>query len=369
MRRPFCDHHILAFLKQNETSTKPLDLLLSEYLRAHKSIGAHDRRTIGETLYGMTRWKSLIDYFCKPSEDQLTCFRNLDLRGCQNDPSIPEPIRFGVTPFLFNRLKDTYGLEKAKDLCNILNTPAPTTIRANLAKTTRDELIQIFPTGKPCEQAPAGIQFDKRLALFAMPEFKQGLFEVQDEGSQLVAGLVDVKPGQHVLDYCSGSGGKSLCFAPAMKGSGQIYLNDIRPHVLQEARKRMNRAGIQNYQWLNPKMHKKKMDWVLADVPCSGTGTLRRNPDAKWKIDSAMVERLIVEQRQIVKESLEYLKNDRYFVYATCSILPEENQNQVAYILEHFPLTLEKEISLLPKEGGMDGFFAAVFRKKESMVH
>lgn len=368
MRLPFCDHHITAFLKDFEKSNKPLDLALSEYLRAHKSIGAHDRRAIGEILYGMTRWKSLIDHFCYHSQDRLSCYRNLDLAHCQKDLSIPAPVRCAVPEFLYNRLKETYGQEKTEELCRILNAPAPTTIRANLSKTTREELLKIFPTGTPCKHAPAGIQFEQRMPLFASPEFKAGLFEVQDEGSQLIGQLVDAKPGQHVLDFCSGSGGKSLCFAPAMNGSGQIYLHDIRPWVLLEARKRMNRAGVQNFQWLNPKMHKKRMDWVLTDVPCSGTGTLRRNPDAKWKIDAPMIERLVADQREIVSAALEYLKPGGRFVYATCSILVEENQAQVAYFLKTHSLVLEKEISLMPVEGGMDGFFAAVFHKTNSLV-
>lgn len=368
MRLPFCDHHIIAFLKEFEKGSKPLDLSLSEYLRAHKSIGSHDRKTIGETLYGMARWKTLIDYFCSAKEDRLSCYRSLNIEECQKNLSIPEPIRCAVPDFLFKRLKETYGSEKTFELCRILNSPAPTTIRANLAKTTREDLLKIFPTGIPCQQAPAGIQFNQRMPLFAMPEFKAGLFEVQDEGSQLVAQLVDAKPGQHILDYCSGSGGKTLGFAPAMKGSGQIYLHDIRPWVLLEARKRMKRAGVQNFQWLNPKMHKKKMDWVLTDAPCSGTGTLRRNPDAKWKIDAPMIERLIEEQRAIVKEALAYLKPDGRLVYATCSILPEENQTQVAYFLKHHPLVLEKELSLMPVDGGTDGFFAAVFKKTNNMI-
>jgi 16S rRNA (cytosine(967)-C(5))-methyltransferase len=367
MRLPFCDHHISAFLESYTKSHKPLDLALSEYLRTHKSIGAHDRRTIAETLYGMVRWKSLIDYFCHTDHqgDRLSCYRNLSLDERRKDNSIPEPIRLGVNDFLYNRLYATYGHEKTRKICHTLNSPAPTTIRVNLLKTTREALLETLAqkfTLTPCAKSPTGIQFQKREPLFILPEFKAGFFEVQDEGSQLVAALVDVKPGEHVLDYCSGSGGKTLAFAPAMKGKGQIYLNDNRPWILIEARKRLNRAGIQNVQFVLPK---KKMDWVLADVPCSGTGTLRRNPDAKWKIDAPMIERLVQLQREIVKDALEHLKPDGKFVYATCSILPEENQAQVEYFLKTHQLELVGEpLSLLPEEGGMDGFFAAVLKKQ-----
>ena len=383
-RLPFCDHHIAAFLNGFAGGSQPLDQALGDYLRAHKSIGAHDRRAISETLFGMIRWKPLIEYFC-PSPlpiDQLAAFRSLSLENCFNNPSIPAHIRFGISQFLYQRFCKAFGAEKTRDLCRILNGPAPIAIRANLAKITRDDLlprlkerfqdqIQEFSVF-PCSLAPAGIQFDKRVPLFSITEFKEGLFEMQDEGSQLVAALVDVKPGDQVLDYCSGSGGKTLAFAPAMKGKGQIYLHDIRPSILLEAKKRLKRAGIQNGQFLPPghphlPFLKGKMDWVLADVPCSGTGVLRRNPDAKWKIDEAMMQRLIEEQRKIVAETIPYLKKEGRLVYATCSLLPEENQEQVDYFLAHHDLVLEKPpLSLLPQEGGADGFFAAVFRKKES---
>lgn len=366
MRHPFCDYHISAFLNAYEKGAKPLDLSFSEYLRAHKSIGAHDRRTIGETLFGMIRWKTLIDHFCPTTHtlDRLSCYRSLNLEECRQDLSIPEPVRLGVNDFLYNRLIAAYGLEKTRSLCQVLNGAAPTTIRANLLKTTREQLLKMWE-GKldlaPCQKAPAGIHFHKRTPLFTLPEFKAGLFEMQDEGSQLVADLVNAKPGDHVLDFCSGSGGKTLAFAPRMQGKGQIYLHDIRPWILLEARKRLNRAGVQNIQFLLPK---KKMDWVLADVPCSGTGTLRRNPDAKWKIDAPMMERLVQQQRDIVAAALEHLKPGGRLVYATCSLLPEENQAQVAYFLQNHPLQLEKELVLLPEEAGADGFFAAVLKKQ-----
>lgn len=368
MRLPFCDHHISAILDDSAKSAKPLDLLLSEYFRSHKSIGAHDRRTIGETLYGMVRWKTLIDH-CSRSEhslDRLSCFRNISLDLCRQDSSIPEPARLGINDFLYHRFCTCFGLEKTRELCHILNSPAPTTIRVNLLKTTPEDLLKLWE-GKfhcqRCAKAPAGIQFQKREPLFTLPEFKAGLFEVQDEGSQLVAALVEAKPGEHVLDYCSGSGGKTLAFAPSMQGKGQIYLYDNRPWILIEARKRLCRAGIQNAQFVLPK---KQVDWILTDVPCSGTGTLRRNPDAKWKIDDAMVKRLVQEQREIVKKALEYLKPGGQLVYATCSLLPEENESQVAYFLKTHPLVLTKEpLSLLPVDGGGDGFFAAVLKKQK----
>ena len=376
MRQTFCDHHISTFLARLEAnSAKPLDLALSEYLRQHKSIGANDRRQIGETLFGMARWKSLLDHLCPEGSSipqRLEMFKRTDWQRIENDPSIPEALRLGTTEFLFNKLVAAYGAEKAKELCKISLTPAPIAVRANTLKISRDDLLAKWE-GKfnvsPSPNTPCGILFSKREALFALPEFKEGLFEMQDEGSQLVSALIQAEPGNHVLDYCSGSGGKTLAFAPSMKGKGQVYLHDIRPQALIQAKQRLNRAGIQNVQFLPPGHAKLpelkgKMDWVLADVPCSGTGTLRRNPEMKWKIDQPLIERLIEEQRQIFAQALIYVKPGGRIVYATCSILPEENQAQTEFFQFHHGLTLEKEpLTILPSTGGMDGFYAAVYRK------
>lgn len=376
---PFRDHHLCAFLKEFETSRKPLDLALHDYFRSHKSLGSKDRRFIGETLYEMIRWKSLVDYLCPTSlpQEQLKCFRKLTFPDCLQNPRIPECIRMALPSFLYERLIQAYGKEMTRQLSLILNTAAPTTVRVNLLKTTREALFASWKEQYDislCESAPAGIHFWKREPLFSLPAFKEGLFEVQDEGSQLIAEQMRVKSGDQVLDYCSGSGGKTLAFAPRLTGKGQIYLHDIRPSVLVEAKKRLKRAGIQNAQCLAPnhpqlKALKEKMDWVLADVPCSGTGTLRRNPDSKWKIDEALVQRLVKQQKEIVEEALTYVKPGGYLLYSTCSILPEENQEQVEHFKKNLPLELTEEPTLLlPKEKGMDGFFYALFRKKTSLL-
>jgi 16S rRNA C967 or C1407 C5-methylase (RsmB/RsmF family) len=376
MRQTFCDHHISTFLARQEASPgKPLDLALSEYLRQHKSIGAHDRRQIGETLFGLARWKSLIDHLCPEGTSipgRLEAFKRINWRQTENDPSIPEAIRLGATPFLFEKLTQSYGADQARELCRIAQTPAPIAIRANALKTTREQLLakwegKFAATLSP--NTPHGILFSKREPLFALPEFREGLFEMQDEGSQLVASLIEAKSGDQILDYCSGSGGKTLAFAPPMGGKGQIYLHDVRPQALAQAKQRLNRAGIQNVQFLLPD-HKKlpqlkgRMDWVLADVPCSGTGTLRRNPEMKWKIDQPLIDRLVAEQREIFERALASVKPGGRIVYATCSIFPEENQAQAFYFQSRYQLTpVGEALTILPTEGGMDGFYACVFRK------
>jgi len=370
----FCNTHTIAFLKKWDTTRAPLDQSLSDYFRSHKSLGANDRRTIGEWVYTLVRWQSLFDILdtSKNFSKRLHLLQQKPIAEWTSEETFPLYSRLGLSPYLWEVFKNNYGTEKAYLIAEQSNTPGPICVRANLIKTTREELLRMWAGKFGVQSSPrtaTGILFSKREPLFSLPEFKQGFFEVQDEGSQLLAELIDVKPGDRVLDYCGGSGGKSLAFAPRMKGKGEIYLHDIRKSALIEAARRFRRAGVQNAQILatdHPSLPKLtgKMNWVLVDVPCSGTGTLRRNPDMKWKIDAEMVERLKEEQRTIFKQALRYVKPGGRIVYATCSILSEENESQVEFFLKEFPIILEKPpLKLLPEADGPDGFYGAVFIK------
>jgi len=370
---PFREHHILQILSMYGDQPLPMDLIISRYFRNHKAIGGQDRPVIADAVYGIIRWKGLLDFLCgeegKNWENRLDIFQKFSKEYHLERTDIPAYIRASFPETLFDKLVADYGEEKAFELCIASNEPAPTTIRANLLKTTREDLLkkwkevyQISAT----RESPLGITFHKKINFFNLPEFKAGFFEVQDEASQLVAALVKAEPGQHVLDYCAGSGGKTLAFAPGMQNKGQIYLHDIRDHILEECSKRLRRAGIQNCQvapYEAPKLKKlkKKMDWVLVDAPCSGTGTLRRNPDMKWKYTPEMVETLIGQQRTIFEKALSFLKPGGKIVYATCSILKDENERQVEHFMKTYGLQLEGvPFQSLPAPGRMDGFFGAI---------
>jgi len=370
MKISFRKYHLLRILDLFEESSYPIDLFLKNYFRSHKQIGSKDRKEICETLYPMIRFKGLIDYFSKKpftSEQRLETYLSLD--SLIASAKLPHHLKVSFPKDYFSIIEKNYGLEKALEICNISNTQAPTTVRVNTLKTTRDKLFSQWKKeysvylGKHSNQA---ISFGRKINFFGLPEFKEGLFEIQDEGSQLIGDLVEAKPKDHVLDYCSGSGGKTLCFAPKMEGKGQIYLHDIRTKVLIEAKKRLKRAGIQNAQILEPnkkiKRYHGKMDWVLTDVPCSGSGTLRRNPDMKWRFSPQMVDNLVIEQRDIFAKALKFVKSKGFIVYATCSLFPEENEQQIKYFLNNHPLKLCKMTSWLPEKHGMDGFFGAVFQ-------
>ena len=380
MSKYFRDFHLMRLLKGFSTQGLPLDLFIRNYIKANKSIGSHDRRFLAETIYTIFRWLGLIDYLCGKKhswEERYEIFKTLDTTTAHKNPALPPHVAVSFPKGLYDLIKSGLGEAKTKEFCLISNTQAPTTLRINPLKTDRQSLMNLWEGTyevRACTQSPLGIIFKKRENFFGMDEFKQGLFEMQDEGSQLVAFLVDAQPGQQVLDFCSGSGGKTLAFAQRLDSTGQIYLHDIRPHSLVEAKKRLKRAGIQNAQILQHDDKKKKtlkntMDWVLVDAPCTGSGTLRRNPDMKWRFDPQTIVKIQEEQRVIFAEALEFVTPGGKIVYATCSILPHENTDQMTHFLHNHSIKLVgSPLEISPTIDGMDGFFGAVFEKDTNMA-
>lgn len=373
---PFRDYHLLAILRLHQEGALPLDLLTGDYFRSHPAIGSKDRAYISDTLYGIIRWNALLESHCVSSptwEEKLTLYQTHPIAHLQSKEGLPPCIRVSCPEELFDLLKAAYGEDRALKLCADSNTQAPITIRVNPLKITRERLLAKWKelySVSPTLVSPDGMRFDQKIHFFSLPEFREGLFEVQDEGSQLLAGLVQVKPGELVLDYCAGSGGKTLAFAPRMEHKGQIFLHDVRPRALQEAKKRLRRAGIQNCQLLLPDSRqieklKKKMDWVLVDAPCSGTGTLRRNPDMKWRFSKERLARLMGQQRMIFEKALSFLQPNGRIVYGTCSLLAEENEQQVDHFIRTYSLEIEgSPLTTELVEGGMDGFFGVILKKK-----
>jgi len=376
-KKPFREHHLLQLLDQySGRRTLPIDCCIADYFRANKALGSKDRGAIAEAAYGMLRWKGLLEYLSPHHKGDWEVlynqYNNVNIGEKLNDPSIPLHIRFSCPYMLFDLLVQSYGKERACELTLNSNEQAPATVRVNTLKITREQLLKRWAGEfdvSPCKISPNGIVFNTKVNFFSIKEFKEGFFEVQDEGSQLLAALIEAKPGDQIMDYCAGSGGKSLAIAPPLQGKGQLFLHDIRLHALQEARGRLKRAGIQNAQVIpdqSPALKglKKKIDWVLVDAPCSGTGTLRRNPDMKWRFDEETIPKLVGQQRMIFEKALSYLKPGGYIVYATCSLLKQENQEQVAHFEKTYGLqTVRPIFQSWPAPGGMDGFFGAVLQK------
>jgi 16S rRNA (cytosine967-C5)-methyltransferase len=374
MQLPFRKYHSLHLLEDALTFNYPVDWTIYRYFRQHKALGSKDRAEISQTIYTFIKWLDLINFLLPDAdlEEKLFFMDDFSPEKYQGDPDIPVEKQVSCPKELFDSLVKSLGEEQAKKVALCCNTQAPTTIRTNNKKISRDDLmvmIQEHVNVSPCKHSPQGIELERRAALFSLPAFKKGFFEMQDEGSQLLSYLVEPKAGDLILDFCSGSGGKSLAFAPLTEGKGQIFLHDIRERALVEAKVRFKRAGVQNVQFLHSsspslKKLKKKCEWVFVDAPCSGTGTLRRNPDMKYRFDQKMLEELQGKQRNIFEKALSFVKPGGKIIYATCSILKEENEDQAAFFLEHLPVTKVKDsFQSLPKEGEMDGFFGIIFQK------
>lgn len=370
----FRQFHFCQILESYEKQSFPLDRFLRNYFHAHRSIGSHDRKEIQDRVYCYLHWQGLIDYLLPKPITWESRIEKLIRNFCPDDyahnESIPLHNRLSFPKAYFDQLCKSFSLDEVKEICRISNEKAPITIRANLLKISRDKLFEKFAARfkvKKTKFSLEGIQFEQPINFFSQKEFIQGLFEVQDEGSQLIASFIDAKPKDQILDYCAASGGKTLALAPKLKKTGQLYLFDIRQSVELNAKKRLRRAGVENAQWVkkeNLHLLKSKMDWVLADVPCSGSGTLRRNPDLKWRFNFSTLEALLEKQREIFKEALVFVKGGKKIVYSTCSLFKEENQDQVEFFLKNFPVKLyEKEHFWLPQSQGRDGFFCAIFEK------
>lgn len=282
IKKSFREYHLFNILSEYERQTLPLDRFLKEYFRFHKAIGSKDRKVLCENIYSIIRWKGLLDHLCnKPISWEARYQKLMQIKPDHffDSEQIPLHIRLSFPKELFSLIIESLGEEKARFFCRASNSTAPIAIRVNLLKTSRENLLKAWENVliASCGSFHTAIILSKRENFFVLPEFKLGHFEVQDEASQALADLVAVKPGQLVLDFCAGSGGKPLAIAPKMQGKGQLFLHDIRKHTLLEAKKRLKRAGVQNAQVLFSNSAQKKalyekFDWVLVDAPCSGGG-------------------------------------------------------------------------------------------------
>lgn len=257
-----------------------------------------------------------------------------------------------------------------------LNTPADVYLRVNTLKTDRRSLkTRLAQDGfitETLKDIPSALQMKQRYNVFGLAAFKEGLFEVQDASSQRVAPFLEVEPGMKVVDACAGAGGKTLHMAALMQNKGKIIALDVHDWKLAELRKRAARAGmdVAETRLIEGTKTLKRLqgfaDRLLLDVPCSGLGVLRRNPDAKWKLSPAEISRLVEEQQDILRRYSAMVKPGGKMVYATCSILPSENEQQVQrFLADHGQdWTLEEEMKINPAETGHDGFYAARLQRK-----
>jgi len=333
------------------------DKVIQKTLKKDKRWGSRDRGFIAETTYDIVRWYRLLYEIrgAQPSSKN-DWWEIIGIWFIINEVKLPDWKEFAkldATSILQQHTKlsdkriikesipdwlDELGVAelgiKWPPTLAALNQQAPLVIRTNTIKTDRVALQKILAE-KEIESTLYGkdaLVLAKRRNLFTLPEFKQGLFEIQDGSSQEVANYLGVEPGMWVIDACAGAGGKTLHIASQMKNKGRVFALDIHEWKLKELRKRATRAGIdiiENRPIVNQKVLKRlteRADRLLLDVPCSGLGVLKRNPDAKWKIDLAFLEKVKRIQKDILQNYPKMLKKGGQMVYATCSILPSENQ-------------------------------------------
>jgi 16S rRNA (cytosine967-C5)-methyltransferase len=372
------------------------DKVIEKVLKQNPRWGARDRRFIAETTYDIVRWYrwfreltqakgtdywKLLAAWCILSEvdlpdwDEFKGVSSADVLEREKRKMYSRKIRESIPDWLDEIGERELGSTKWDAELHALNEEAPVVLRVNTLKTTKESLQRTLQEENIdtvfLPAFPDAIILEERQNIFTTPAFKEGLFEVQDAGSQLISPFLRVEPGLRVIDACAGAGGKTLHLASLMKNKGRIIAMDTEQWKLDELQKRARRAGVSSIETRLIESGKtikrlaNSADRLLLDVPCSGIGVLKRNPDAKWKLSIPFVDKVKELQQHILNDYCDMLKVGGLMVYSTCSILPSENENQVRkFLLEKkdgFELVEEKHI--LPSEG-FDGFYMALIKKK-----
>ena len=370
------------------------DKVIERTLKSNPKWGAKDRSFIAETTYEMVRWWRLVN-FLSPSKDPWDLFGTYWLMQGNELPDWeefarlqPEKIRGkyeNITdPGLLESIPEwlqTLGSqelgEKWEAEIHALNEEAEVVLRVNTLKTTRERLKNLLEAdgirSYLVKGYPDALVLEERQNVFRHPSFKEGLFEVQDASSQLVAAALQVEPGMRVIDACAGAGGKSLHLAALMGNKGKVISMDVEEWKLQQAKLRARRNGVSIFELKiiegskTIKRLKESADRLLLDVPCSGLGVLRRNPDTKWKLSLESLEKVQKTQQELLQAYPSMLKKGGQLVYATCSILPSENEEQIKKFLaseagKDFELIEDRKV--LAQESGFDGFYIARLLKK-----
>lgn len=364
-----------------------------EYLfKEQKKWGARDRRFVAETTYDIVRNYRLLQQLADTADD---FYKLIGVYFILHDTPLPPWEEFAGIDILqvqkrwnearhiravFQSVPDWLDELGQRELANrwgkelaALNEQAPVVLRANTLKVSAASLQKKFREEATetvtLKEAPDVLVLKERKNIFSSPLFQQGFFEMQDASSQQVAPFLDVKPGMFVIDACAGAGGKSLHLAALMQNKGRLLALDVEERKLEELQRRAKRAAatIETKVLTSEKIIQsleQKADRVLLDVPCSGLGVLKRNPDAKWKLSLQAIEEVKQKQAHILKEYSGMVKPGGLLVYATCSILPAENQKQVEqFLAENKNFTFVKEKTIYPSEG-FDGFYMCLMKRE-----
>ena len=397
----------------------PADGVVSDFFRQHRSLGIRERHSLAETTYTVLRQRLLLQHLAQSGKGEIE--RRLAILAWQGNEgflraalseseqqwlaqvsavdrtALPEKLRHNLPDWLTDILKPALG-DEFWPLVASMNAPAPLDLRVNTYKAKREDVQAAFKEAGiealPTPYSPLGLRIHSKPALHKLDVFMRGDVEVQDEGSQLLALLAGAKRGEMVMDFCAGAGGKTLALGAEMRNTGRLYAFDTSGHRLASLKPRLARSGLSNV-FPAQIAHERddrvkrlagKLDRVLVDSPCSGLGTLRRNPDLKWRQSPKAVEELRVKQALILESASRLVKPGGRLVYATCSLLDVENED----IAQAFTAAREGDFKVLPAEEaltrahveqaqtlvrgdylrlwphrhGTDGFFAAVWERR-----
>lgn len=400
----------------------PADATISRFFKDRPELGGRDRPMVAEAVYCWLRYRYRINHLAEAAEGP-PLLRQAKLAllwsgapeqvwsaGRQSDnewlgrvinvsaEDLPSEPRSCLPDWLYNKIEEQYGKDRAESFSQAVLSAAPLDIRVNTLKTTVPELQQALSVfaveTTPIEGLPDGIRAKGKPAVGKTEMFQEGLFEVQDAGSQWVSRLVAPRRGDLVIDFCAGAGGKTLAISALMKNTGRVVALDTSERRLQKFKPRAARAGLSNFYTMvlndeaDPRLNKYygKADRVVTDVPCTGMGTLRRNPDLKFRQDLQSLAELNVKQKAIIEQAAKLVKPDGRLVYITCSVLREENEDIVAAFLAANPEfrlrrwtevlnpgerplkadTTADMLRLWPEDGESDGFFAAVLQRAKA---
>ena len=375
---------------------KYADKVIERLLKANKKWGSQDRAVVSEIFYNIIRWRKRLEYYigegAKPNNiyrlilayllwsnteykrfDEFSGLKIADILTKIKKETFPtKAIEHSVPEWLVEILEQELGSVWEREVI-ALNEQASTILRANTLKISPKSLVDELA----CENIsaftingyPDAVQLEEKKYVFLTSAFKDGFFEVQDASSQKIGRFLEVAEGQRVVDACAGAGGKTLHLSALMKNKGQIIALDIFEWKLAELKRRAKRAGAHNIETrlisdnkVIKRLHE-KADRLLIEAPCSGLGVLKRNPDSKWKIDTEFIDRIKVEQQKILQDYSKMLKKGGKMIYATCSILPSENNLQVEKFLSNNPdFRLIKDEKIMPSQG-YDGFYMALIER------
>ncbi len=423
-------------LAEIESGGRPADDAAADYFRRRRYIGAKDRAQIAGHVYAVLRHRAAIDWWLvrigrgvvapaprsrtlaslvlveswRPEAVAAACdgdrFRPAKLNAAETrlidglggrtlrHPEMPRAVANNIPGWLEPYLDRAFGDGLEREMA-ALNASAPIDLRVNLLKTDRETARHTLAAegvkSEPTPLSPVGLRLEKRAPLSGLTAFKDGLFDVQDEGSQIAALMAGARPGMRVADFCAGAGGKTLALAAAMANRGKLVACDVSARRLERAARRLRRAGVGNVErrtlsserdkWV--KRHAGGFDRVLVDAPCLGTGTWRRNPDAKWRSQPEDLAELVERQQQILRSAARLVRPGGRLVYVTCSLLREEDEAQAETFLAEDPgfalvpaaRAWEETIGgasrggdnylfLTPARHGTDGFFVAIFERR-----